>query len=440
MNYQDALNYIYSFLDSEAKLPRLPAEFNLPRTVALLRACGDPQREFRSVVVAGTKGKGSTSVMLESILRHAGLRTGLWTSPHLHSYRERIQLGREPIGQELLVAQVERLRPIFDRFDIEQFGTPSVFDIGFVIALDLFARSQVEVAVLEVGLGGRYDCANAVPAVLSVITSISYDHMHVLGHTLAEIAYQKAGIAKSGVPLLALEQAPEAMQAIAKAAGEAQAPLYTLPRAGDSATPQGPRPLSQPYAGPIRPALQGSFQRENARLAVAAAALLREQCYEIADEAIDAGLASAWWPARFEVVAGDPTYVIDGAHNGDSAARLLEALRAQFGGSQLVLVFGTTQDKDVARMFDTLIPAADALVLTHSRHPRADTHMATLAEAARQRRAADAPLETRLTDDIPKALAEARTLARPGAVICITGSLFVAAAAREALGLPHQRD
>src|SRR5262245_12103541 len=226
LTYQESLDYLYSFLDTEKKLPSTPAEFNLPRTAALLTALGEPQRAFPSVVVAGTKGKGSTAALIEAIARAAGLRTGLWTSPHLHSYRERIQVDRRMISQAELIQAVESIRPLVEAFDPQPFGKLSVFIIGFAIALRYFAAQAVDLAVLEVGLGGRYDSANVITPLLSVITSISYDHMHVLGDTLRQIAYEKAGILKPSVPAISAPQHPEALAEIARVANEVGAPLW----------------------------------------------------------------------------------------------------------------------------------------------------------------------------------------------------------------------
>lgn len=444
MNYQEALDYLYSFIDSEAKLPRLPVEFNLPRTGALLTAFGEPQKSFPSVVVAGTKGKGSTSVMIEAMARAAGYRVGLWTSPHLHSYRERMQVNRVPISRDELVAYVQRFQPTIGQFDVDRYGTPSVFDLSFAIALRYFADQNVDLAVLEVGLGGRYDSANAVTPVVSVITSISYDHMQVLGDTLAKIAYQKAGIAKAGVPLITLPQPPEAMQVIEQVAREVGAPLALAERAhwamdgrtlvDDAEAPRLEAIIQQSVA------LRGSFQRENARVAVGVVLLLREQGWHVADAAMGRGLADASWPGRVEVVPGEPPVVLDGAHNGDSAQRLVEALQELFPNRRLVLVFGTTRDKDVAGMFDALLPAAHALVLTHSRHPRAESNVSLLRERAEHYARSGRQLAIDVAEDVPEALEKANSLAGPHDVICVTGSLFVVAAAREALGLPHERD
>ncbi len=454
MDYQQALDYLYSFPDSEAKLPRSPAEFNLPQTFALLTAFGEPQRAFPSVVIAGSKGKGSTAALLESIARAAGLRTGLWTSPHLHSYRERIQIDRQPISQAELIAAIESISTRLAGFDRQRYGEPTIFQLGFAIALRYFAGQAVDLAILEVGLGGRYDSANVVTPLLSVITSISYDHMAVLGNTLGKIAWEKAGILKPGVPAITITQHPEAIEVIARVATEVRAPLWVAaPGAGSwesGLSIQPPTPSSQlpipfdpfeRYHGPTDTALLGVFQRENARLAAGAALLLADQGLPIDDAAIAAGLASARWPGRMEIVAGTPPIVLDGAHNGDSAHKLIESLEQLFPGRRRVFVLGVTHGHNVEHIMTELLPTAGALVLTRSRHPRALTDLDALAERAEpllRRGAGSAPLL--LTGDAPEALACARELAGPDDLICVTGSLFVVAAAREALGLPLEKD
>ena len=448
MNYQQALDYLYSFPDSEAKLPRSPAEFNLPQTVALLTAFGEPQRSFPSVVIAGTKGKGSTAALLESIARAAGLRTGLWTSPHLHSYRERIQVDRQPISQAELIAVIEKLPTTLSTFDRQRYGEPTIFQLGFALALRYFADQAVDLAILEVGLGGRYDSANVVTPLLSVITSISYDHMAVLGDTLGKIAWEKAGILKAGVPAITIEQNSEAMDVIVRVAAEVGAPLSIADGGTDDRhvgipSPQPPVSFDpfERYHGPTHTALQGVFQRQNARLATGAALLLRDQGLPFTDAAIGAGLASAQWPGRMEFVAGEPLIVLDGAHNGDSAHKLIESLGEMFPERACVFVLGVTQGHSVEHILAELLPTAKALVLTRSRHPRALTDLDALAaRAAPLLRRGDTSAPLILASDAPEALDRARELAGPGDLICVTGSLFVVAAAREALGIPLEKD
>jgi dihydrofolate synthase/folylpolyglutamate synthase len=444
MNYQQAIDYLYAFPDSEAKLPRSPAEFNLPQTAALLAAFGEPHRDLRCVIVAGTKGKGSTCVLLDAIARAGGLRTGLWTSPHLHSYRERIQVDRRPISQADMIQAIEAIPGRLDAFEREKYGEPTIFQLGFAIALRYFADQAVDLAILEVGLGGRYDSANVVTPLLATIASISYDHMAILGDTLGKIAYEKAGIIKPGVPAITVPQQPEAMEVIERVAREVGAPLWVAEEA--LVRSQAPEYRDLTYPTPdtrsLTPGLLGgTFQRENARLAVGAALLLRDAGLPIPDAAIAAGLATAHWPGRMELVEGQPPIVLDGAHNGDSAHKLLESLREAFPGRRLVLVLGISQGHNAEHILAELVPVAAALIVTRSRHPRAMTDLHALAALAE-------PLLARAEGRIPLAFAasasvaldRARALAGPDDVICVTGSLFVVGEAREALGIAEEVD
>lgn len=441
MNYQEALDYIYGFLDPHRRPAATPqaAEQNLERMRALLAAAGDPQRHFPSVVVAGTKGKGSTCALIESITRAASYRSGLWTSPHLNTYRERFQIDRRLISQADLVATLEQLRPLIDGFDTATYGRLIPFEIGFALALRYFAAAPVDLAVLEIGLGGRYDSVNVITPLVSVISSISYDHMHVLGATLAEIADNKAGIMKPGVPAITVPQQPAAAAVLLRVSRAVGAPLWLagphgIARCAADATTLHDADPATFSAYPVAPEpqlLRGAFQHENARLALGAALLLRTRGLSLPDAALASGLATATWPGRLEIVAQKPTIVLDGAHNGDSARKLVAALRAEFQFGRLILVLGTSRDKDIPAIVAALAPAADQLVLTRSRHPRALADLDQMAAAVQP--FAQAPPVLAL--DMPEALAAARRLASPDDLICVTGSLFVVGAAREALGL-----
>ncbi|HMO59802.1 MAG TPA: cyanophycin synthetase, partial [Roseiflexaceae bacterium] len=384
----------------------------------------------------------STAVMLEAITRAGGMRVGLWTSPHLHSYRERIQVDRVLISQADLARLTATLPEPIAAVTAATGGAPVTFAIGFALALCYFAEQQVDLAVLEVGLGGMYDSAAVIEPLLSVITAISYDHMEILGPTLAAIAEQKAGIMWPGRPTITAPQEPEALAALVAHAGAVGTPLYQI------IDPQTDRPPAaeeisaglqridpqQAYHGSLRCGLEGTFQRENSLLAIGAVQLLRAGGMPLDDQAIAHGLAMAHWPGRFEIVPGTPIVVIDGAHNGDSLRRLAGALRDAFPGRRIMLVFGTSRDKDLVRMLPQIVPLAAAIVLTASRHPRALADLAHL-EALVRDQLAGKPLLLTSIPDPAAALAYAHTLAQPDDVICVTGSLFVAAAAREALGL-----
>ena len=435
--YQAALDYLYSFINYENKMPPSAdhARFNHARIRHMLHALGGPQERFRSVVVAGTKGKGSTSAMIEAMARAAGFRTGFYSSPHLHSWRERIRVGGRLITQAEVVRQMERMRELVIELPPD-LGPPTTFEIATALAFAHFAEQGVDLAVLEIGLGGRYDTVNVVTPLVSVITPISFDHMGVLGSTLEEIAGAKAGILKPGVPAIIASQAPEAEAVIRREAGT-RLPLWQARDDGIhplvNAGVDAPRPY--PVAIERRAlGLAGPHQVENARVAVGATMLLADQGMVCPPAALAAGLRDVRWPGRFEIVEGRPRVVIDGAMNGASAARLRAGL-AELPHERLILVLGTSRDKDIGAIAAELVPGAHAVIVTRSRHPRSAEQELV---AAAVEPLLHGPLV--ITEDIPPALEEARALAGPDDLICVAGSLFVAAAAREALGLAEVVD
>ncbi len=453
MDYQQALDYLYSFIAGQQGASRPSPMMNLVRTRALLAALGNPHHAMPSVIIAGTKGKGSTAALLEAIVRAAGLRTGLWTSPHLHTYRERIQVNRTPMTRDELVHAVESIQPVIESMASRPVGAPVTFAIGFALALRHFARHAVDLAILEVGVGGRFDSAAVVTPILSVITPISYDHMDLLGDTLSQIAWEKTGIVKPGVPVISALQHPEARETLIRCAAEIGAPLYIVrdvqaPAAIQDDHPAGAWPIpagqyleiepQQRFPFDIAPSLPGVFQKVNARLATSAALLLRDTGLPISDDAIARGLIDAQWPGRMEIVGSAPPIVLDGAHNGESMRQLVQSLRHLFPNKRYVFVFGASRDKDLERILPELAPVVDALVLTASRHPRALVALDELRQRFIPLVRRDVPIDIIL--DPAKALAYARTFATDGDLICVTGSLFVVAAAREALGLAQDCD
>lgn len=446
--YQEALDYLYRFIPNPTH--RSDPSENLVRTRELLAAFADPQRQFPSVVIAGTKGKGSTTAMIAQIARASGLRVGMWSSPHLHSYRERIQVNGEPISQDALVDYVRHVVPLVQRFEREA-GLPATFAIGFAIAMRYFADQNVDIAVVEVGLGGRYDSANVLTPLLSVITSISYDHMELLGDTIDAIAMEKGGIAKSGVPLIVAPQPYAALVTVAACAAEAGAPCVVVDDAGtggirgyDPADERvrGPIPeLFDPfdwYTGPATANLHGEFQHENTRLAIAAAIFLRRAGLIIPDEAIATGLQRVTWPGRYEYVpTAHGAVLLDGAHNVDSAQRLVASIRRDFPGRRITCVIGCSKDKSVDAMVPTFASIADQVIVTASRHPRSLRDLGYLRDLVR---AARADIQVIGIDDPVDALNFALHHAETDELIVMTGSLFVVAAGREALNLPRVID
>jgi dihydrofolate synthase/folylpolyglutamate synthase len=429
-DYRAALEYLYSLTNYEHKLATQYAGqlFELTRIERLLDAMGKPDRQFRSVHVAGTKGKGSTAAMIASCLRCAGWRTGLFSSPHLHTFRERIQVDGEAIAEGELVAHLRRLRPLFDTL-----AGLTTFEASQAIAFDYFASLEVPWAVVEVGLGGRLDTTNVIEPEVAVITPVSYDHMLVLGNTLEAIAREKAGIIKPHIPVVSAPQPAEAANVIRHVAEHVEAPLTVVDGEWSYA------PLSADWEGQrfsvygpgvafedLFIPLLGRHQLVNASVAVATLRLLQERGHRVPDEAIREGLRAVQWPARLEIVSRAPLLIADGAHNGESMQRLVEALGAHFPGRRRVALFASLADKDLPRMFAALLPHVDAVILTRTTHPRA----AEPENLAREARRYHTPAT--IEPGFDHALRVALDLAGPEGLAVATGSLATAAAAREA--------
>ncbi len=437
-SYQRALDYLYSFINFEHKsLDRYQAsKIDAERPRRLMALLGAPQDRYPALHIAGTKGKGSVAAMCAAALRAAGLRVGLYTSPHLREFRERIRVltpddpdGRIP--EAAFVACMDRIRPL-----VEQTPDITWFEIVTAIAFLHFADSEVDAAVVEVGLGGRLDATNVLVPEVSVITSLSLDHTQLLGNTLAEIAYEKGGIIKPGVPVVVAQQQPEALATLEQIAAERGAPLTVIGRqwqytsdsvAGGSAhsltVTSSPEPAFIPPGATFAVGLAGEHQLENAAVALAALAQARRRFPTLTLDAVRTGLATVQWDGRLHLLqaGGDdrPAILVDCAHNDDSAARLVAALRQDYHYRRLILVFGAPEDKNVAGMLDRLVPLADAIIVTTANHPRSATpeQLAALV-AARGREAA-------LTHSVPEAFAAALHAAGPGDLVVATGSIIV---------------
>src|SRR5215216_2994496 len=346
--YNKALDYLYSFVDYSLKHSSelAKAEFNLDRMFALMAELGDPQKQYPIIHVAGTKGKGSVSALCASALQAAGYKTGLYTSPHLWDYVERIQINGLPISHEQLIALVEEVKPAVAK-------TPKLttFEITTALGLLAFAKNDVNAAVIEVGLGGRLDATNIVTPKVSVITSLSYDHMAVLGSTLAQIAGEKAGIIKPNVPVVSAPQTEEGLEVLQRIATEKNCPFILVGRDveferltssldGQSLRVTDHRPSTLDLQLP----LLGEHQIQNAATAYAA---LKMSGIEISHEAIQKGFSQVKWPARFEILQREPPVIIDSAHNRDSALRLRQTLDEYYPNRPVVLVFCALEDKDI---------------------------------------------------------------------------------------------
>jgi dihydrofolate synthase/folylpolyglutamate synthase len=369
--YDEALDYLYSFVDYSLKhiseLAR--AEFNLDRMFALLEELGEPQGRYPIIHVAGTKGKGSVAALCASALKAAGYKAGLFSSPHLWDYVERIQIDGQPISHAQLVELVKEVKPA-----VKKVPKLTTFEITTAIAFLAFAKHNVDAAVVEVGLGGRLDATNVVMPKVSVITSLSYDHTAILGNTLVSIAGEKAGIIKPRRPVVSAPQVPEALEVLERVARQRSSPFILIgkdvqfERLASSLDGQEIAVSDQQSAIQFRIPLLGQHQVENAAIAYAA---LQASGLKISGEAIQKGFAAVKWPARFEILRRQPPVVIDSAHNRDSARRLRETLDEYFPGLPVGMIFCALEDKDILGMLEELKPRLERVVATHADHPRA---------------------------------------------------------------------
>lgn len=423
--YNLALDYLYSFVDYSLKHSSelAKADFNLDRMRALMAELGNPQDRYRILHVAGTKGKGSVCALAASGLQSAGYRTGLYTSPHLIDYCERIQINGNPMAHARLVELLEAMKPA-----VASIPKLTTFEITTALALLHFARENVEAAVLEVGLGGRLDATNVVTPVVAAITSLSYDHMAVLGDTLAKIAAEKAGIIKIGVPVVSAPQRDEALEVLRRIARERGA-AFTLVGQDVKFKPlehsldgQSLRVMWRSEALDLSIPLLGRHQVQNAAVAAMALWTMRGQGLKIADEQIRTGFAQVRWPARFQVIRREPPVIFDSAHNQDSFCRLRQALDDYFPRLKVYLIFGASEDKNIPGMFKEIKPLVRKLFITRAEHPRA------LAPEAIVQLADQAGIDHEMIVPVKSALGRALELSeKDGSIVLSAGSMFVTA-------------
>jgi len=417
-SYNQALDYLYSFVDYSLKHSSeiAKADFNLDRMFALMESLGNPQNQYFTIHVAGTKGKGSVSALCAAALQAAGYQVGLYTSPHLLDYVERIQINGAPISHEQLVELVEEIKPHVAK--IEKLTT---FEITTALAFMAFAKFGVNMAVFEVGLGGRLDATNIVTPKVSVITSLSYDHTAVLGDTLTLIAGEKAGIIKQGVPVISSPQKDEALAVLERVAKLNNAELTLVGRDVKfefiESSLEGQKFNVERLT--LNVPLLGSHQVENAATAYAA---LKASGIPISDEQIQKGFSLVKWSARFEVVRRDPPVIFDSAHNQDSFAKLNETLQTYFPDKKVYLIFGASEDKNIPGMFAALKSRLKKIIITRADHPRA------LEVEQIQQLANQAGAESEAVTPVKSALARALELSsKDGSIVLSAGSMFVTA-------------
>ena len=406
MTYSEAIQFLYG-------LRLFGAKFGLENTSKLAALAGDPQAKLRFIHVAGTNGKGSTCAMLENIYRAAGLRVGLFTSPHLVSFRERIQVNRQLISENEVVRLVEKIQPLLKQFPADHH--PTFFEVVTAMALKFFAEQKCDLVIWETGLGGRLDATNIVTPLASVITNIAFDHQQWLGDTLGKIAAEKAGIIKPGVPVVTAADAPEALCVIEQIAREKGAALTCI---------------QTHHASRIthHASLLGDHQKLNAALALATVEILQKQI-SVPDKKIRAGLTGVNWPGRLQLISkpGGQKILLDGAHNVAGAETLRATLKKHFAAARPVLIFGALADKNWPDICRTLAPlAAKIFTVPVASERTADAHELEKVFRAENPAAEVAALEN---------LAAALIASKDEPFIVITGSLYLAGEALERLGL-----
>jgi dihydrofolate synthase/folylpolyglutamate synthase len=429
MNYAESLTYLYG-LGHEV----LAAKFGLDSTRLLLERLGHPDKTFKSIIVAGTNGKGSTAAMIEAATRAAGYRTGLYTSPHLVRIEERIKVAGEAIPPEEFARLATEVRVAAECLVAE--GTlpalPTFFEQVTLIGLLRFRDAGVELAVLEVGLGGRLDSTNAVDPLLSVITAIDFDHKDILGHEIAQIAAEKAAVIKPGSrAVIARQHHPGATSVLDKRCADvAVTPIYagapTVIAASEDGRLTFDYQSSQANYSELHLNLRGRHQLENVAAAIEAIELLSEFGFNVPVEAMRHGLAKVEWPGRLEVIDDRPRLLLDGAHN-PAAARRLRQYVDEFCSGPITLVFGAMADKDVTGMAAELFPRASTIVLTRVHDPRAAT-------GARMGKAAlGSSKNVIFTETVRQAISWARSVTPRDGLICVAGSLHLIGEAKRAL-------
>ncbi len=425
MSYSRAIDYLYG-------LQKFGMKFGLDNIRKLMAAFDNPQRSFRSIHVAGTNGKGSTSAMIASILKTAGVKTGLFSSPHLVSFTERIRVDGEEISENDVISLADEVRSTAEK--IEDFS-PTFFEVVTTMAFIHFRKMGVEWAVIETGLGGRLDATNVITPEVSVITKIGLDHCEFLGKTLGEIASEKTGIIKTAVPVVSALQEAEAIRVIEKTARERGAPLFEY---GKSFMAEA---ISEHFAGisfsyrgegryeDLAVSLAGRYQADNASMAIKTAEILIAK-YPGMKCDIRKGLSTVQWPGRLEMIHSDPPVLIDGAHNPQAAVALSEHLRniVLKKYKRIIMVVGVMGDKDVEGILNPLLPVASDILFTAPAYGRSAVPKRLAALAAAK------GYESIIVSNVSDAVKKAVEIWQPGGLIVVTGSFYTIGEAKESFG------
>ena len=432
--HEKALSYLESFVDYERKAPEKydKRTYSLARTKKLLNYLGSPHNSIKAIHIAGTNGKGSTGAMLTSILKESNLRAGFYSSPHLVSFRERIRIGEELISEEEICTLLKDVKAAVEKLKKHSSETPSFFEVYTALAFLYFANKEVDFAVLEVGMGGRLDATNVVKPEVSVFTDIDIDHTGELGTTRLEIAREKSGIIKQGVPVITTAQEEDVLSVIFETCKEKNCAMTEVRMGNDSPGVTGLRRIhleekavslegckfraygTQNSYGVLSTSLLGAHQIPNAGLALCCAEHLG-----IVSDCIERGLGNTVWPGRIQLFPGNPPILLDGAHNPSAAGSLASTIKRLFPGKKVILIFGVCSDKDINGVGKELFPVADKIIFTKADNPRAAGPSYLKKAFARF----DGNMQ--VTDSSVSALKTALSESSANDLICVAGSFFL---------------
>jgi dihydrofolate synthase/folylpolyglutamate synthase len=432
MNYAEAIKYLYSVRLFGTKL-------GLANTKHLLRELGHPEEKFFTIHVAGTNGKGSVCALVSSILSEAGYRVGMFTSPHILSFRERIKVAQKMISEESVCSHLTGILPIIKEMsENPDLGHPTFFEIVTALAVDCFAASGAEVAVMETGMGGRLDATNALPSRIQVITTVGLEHTAYLGDSIPKIAWEKAGIIKEGATVIVGEEDEAATEVIRQKAAEKEARIVQLGEEIKFRNRELKFPIQKldvigterAYPGIVLPLL-GRHQAANCCMAVAVVEELQRRGFGIELQSIYTGSGKTRYPGRFEVIEGRPNIVLDAACNPHACKAVAETLSEVVQGAPLTIVAGFLRDKDYRTMCEILFPIADNIVLTRPKSQRAlplqELHQTALSVVPEK--------DVRSLESVEEAIGFALKVPPEKSFVCVTGSNYLLGPARKALGL-----
>ena len=417
MTYKQALNYLYG-------LQKYGVKFGLSKTSNIMKKMGNPHKGQKYIHIAGTNGKGSVSAMIESVLMKSGLKVGFYSSPHLVRFTERFRINRKEISKKKVVELTEEIKSI-----INPAEPPTYFEATTAMALAYFARENTDIAIMEVGMGGRLDATNIIRPLVSAITNISMEHQAFLGNTLIEIAGEKAGIIKKGVNTIASATQPGVSNLFREVCEERKAPFFQVGkdvRYRNSGTGFNYYGLNRKISN-INLTLKGEFQHRNTALAIGILELLEKKGYKLKDQDIKSGVEETTWTGRIQVLSEKPLIVVDGAHNPGAARVLVDAVKNDFDYKRLILILGVMADKDINSIVKEIAGMADQVICSSPEYFRSAIPEELHKIVSHYNK------KTEMIKTLPEAIKKAKGIAKPDDMILITGSLFTVGEALTAI-------